>query len=279
MKKSLYFSACFMLLICSGVFSQNVGIGTNTPAASAALDITGTNKGLLLPRISLKSEIDKTTIPTPAPALLVYNTNNNLPDSAGFYYWNGSKWLKVLTNTAAGGDLGGKYPNPLVSKLNGIALPAGIPTDNDYGKTLRYDPFTQSYELRPPVEFNENLSVHDLSLSYKSGLKGRILRSGDNASLIPVCYGTYNGSNALSGQTNNVTFQKVFPGGYQFHLIPDFYDTNVVFNPIIVCNYLGENNFGFIEAYPNGPYDFVIKTRGAALNFIDLPFSFVVYNR
>ncbi|HMP95090.1 MAG TPA: hypothetical protein PKD90_19575, partial [Phnomibacter sp.] len=43
-----------------------VGIGTNTPNASAALDIDFANKGLLIPRINLTSLTDAGTIPSPA---------------------------------------------------------------------------------------------------------------------------------------------------------------------------------------------------------------------
>ncbi len=69
---------------------NNVGIGTNTPDASAKIDITSSNKGLLIPRIALISTTDATTIPSPATSLLIYNTatagvspNNVTP---GFYY-------------------------------------------------------------------------------------------------------------------------------------------------------------------------------------------------
>jgi hypothetical protein len=54
--------------------AKQVGIGTVTPDQSAALDITATNKGFLLPRIALKGTTDSTTIPNPVIGLLVYNT-------------------------------------------------------------------------------------------------------------------------------------------------------------------------------------------------------------
>jgi hypothetical protein len=53
--------ALYVLLFISilglpkGSFSQGVGVGTVTPDASAVLDITATNKGLLIPRMSLAS--------------------------------------------------------------------------------------------------------------------------------------------------------------------------------------------------------------------------------
>jgi hypothetical protein len=75
---------------------QNIGIGTTTPNSSALLEVQSTNKGLLIPRVSLLSEIDIVTIPAPPTSLLVYNLNVLLPEGVGFYYWNGSKWNKLI---------------------------------------------------------------------------------------------------------------------------------------------------------------------------------------
>lgn len=72
-----------------GVFAQGVGVNTNSPDPSASLEVAGTNKGLLIPRISLQSQTDKTTIPNPATALLIYNTNTGM-GKAGFYYNSGT---------------------------------------------------------------------------------------------------------------------------------------------------------------------------------------------
>ncbi|MCF2491751.1 hypothetical protein [Dyadobacter chenhuakuii] len=61
-----------MLLSCGpSIFAQNVGINTQQPDTSSALDIVGTDKGLLIPRVSLQSLTDNVTIPNPATALLV----------------------------------------------------------------------------------------------------------------------------------------------------------------------------------------------------------------
>jgi trimeric autotransporter adhesin len=78
---------------------QNVGIGTNTPNAGALLELKSSNKGLLIPRISLVSETDVATIINPATSLLIYNTNNTLPDGEGHYFWNGTKWSKFATRS------------------------------------------------------------------------------------------------------------------------------------------------------------------------------------
>lgn len=98
------------LILFAGSYSftiaQNVGINaTGTPgAASAGLDVNFTDKGVLIPRISLVSNTDVVTIPSPAVSLLVYNTNAAMVNGngLGFYYWNGTNWILLGPITPTG---------------------------------------------------------------------------------------------------------------------------------------------------------------------------------
>jgi hypothetical protein len=90
--------------------AQNVGINSSgaTPDVSAMLDIVSSDKGMLLPRVSLTSTTDATTIVSPATSLLVYNTNAGMTgdnaDGVGYYYNAGTSgspsWVKL---SASGG--------------------------------------------------------------------------------------------------------------------------------------------------------------------------------
>ena len=75
------FFICFFLMIAAqGLMAQNnVGINTSSPDASAVLDITSSNKGLLIPRLS---KSDRCEIVSPATVLMIFQTNN----TPGFYY-------------------------------------------------------------------------------------------------------------------------------------------------------------------------------------------------
>lgn len=75
-----------------------IAIGTSTPAASAVLDITSSNKGLLLPRVALNSKTDMGTITSPTEGLLVYNTGLGALKSSGMYYWDGFQWTSFKTD-------------------------------------------------------------------------------------------------------------------------------------------------------------------------------------
>src|SRR6195256_2464144 len=99
----------FLLFFACGFYSnaQNAAINnTGAPAvASAMLDVTSNNKGLLIPRIVLTATTDNTTITSPATSLLIYNTatagTGNTAVQPGFYYWDGSAWVRLTTNTTS----------------------------------------------------------------------------------------------------------------------------------------------------------------------------------
>lgn len=91
-----------LLFFCPFVSFSQVGVNTTNP--NAMMDITSTDQGMLIPRVALLSAIDNTTVVNPqggalVPSTLVYNTTpaGVSPDDvvAGFYYWNGSRWVAV----------------------------------------------------------------------------------------------------------------------------------------------------------------------------------------
>jgi hypothetical protein len=86
---------------------QNVLItdgNATTPAASSLLELNSTTKGFLVPRVSLSSITDVSTIASPATSLLVYNINSSITNGSGvgFYHWNGTSWQKFDTGNNVG---------------------------------------------------------------------------------------------------------------------------------------------------------------------------------
>lgn len=65
--------------------AAQVGIGTVSPSSSAALDISSTSKGLLLPRLTMQQIKN---IAEPVAGLTLYNTDQNKP-----CFFNGTDWL------------------------------------------------------------------------------------------------------------------------------------------------------------------------------------------
>jgi len=72
----------------------NVGVGTETPNASAALEVSSTTKGFLPPRLNT----DQRDAINPRPAgLIIYNTTVNC-----MQYWNGTTWAGNCEGEEAG---------------------------------------------------------------------------------------------------------------------------------------------------------------------------------
>lgn len=72
--KKLYFLLHTNKILCVILGAQNVGIGTNSPAPSALLDITSITKGFLPPRMD---SFLRNAIASSAAGLTIYNTSIN----------------------------------------------------------------------------------------------------------------------------------------------------------------------------------------------------------
>jgi hypothetical protein len=100
-RKSL---SLMFLLICFAMsvqVSAQIGVHTDTPDASSAMDIVATDRGLLIPRVTLTSDLTSPSpVSSPATGLMVFNTGANQP--VGLYYWDGSSW--VVAGGGASGD-------------------------------------------------------------------------------------------------------------------------------------------------------------------------------
>lgn len=88
MKQILFF--LWIALTTQLVKAQSVGIGTTTPNPKAALDISSTTKGLLIPSMTT---VQRQAITTPPNGLMVYDTDFN-----EFYHRDGVAWRKLLNS-------------------------------------------------------------------------------------------------------------------------------------------------------------------------------------
>lgn len=89
--------------------NKELKVGTNPTIKqpSAVLEVESANKGVLMPRVTLTSITDVTTITMPANALTVFNTATagTAPNDVtpGYYYWSTaeSKWIRLLNQNDA----------------------------------------------------------------------------------------------------------------------------------------------------------------------------------
>lgn len=111
-------------------FGQNIGIGTNVPNVSAALDITDSARGLLIPRMT---KVQRLSIANPAEGLYVYQTDDN----KGFWYFDGTTWTSFLkippgasqnkVITYCDGELTWTFEGKCPGKITGLNCEGAIP--------------------------------------------------------------------------------------------------------------------------------------------------------
>jgi hypothetical protein len=115
-----FFSTFIFLFTLSISLTAQVGINTASPNASAALDVTSTDKGLLIPRVTSTANVT-----APTAGMMVYQTGG----TAGFYFYNGS-W-----NLVGGGDNLGSHT--ATQNLN-MANQDILASDSIRTRTIRY---------------------------------------------------------------------------------------------------------------------------------------------
>jgi len=158
-----------------------VGIGTNSPDSSAALEITSptNNKGVLLPRLT---QTQRLGISSPASGLLVYQTNG----TNGLYYYDGSNWLRFgevqtvngVSPTVANGNVAvtflstqtGTQSNrtSTVSPADGLVhIVTGNTPSSEDGKVYIYSSATSSWN--ETSAFTDDQDISGSSFDFASG--------------------------------------------------------------------------------------------------------------
>lgn len=113
-------------------FANQVNIGNGsitTTHPSASLEIKGTTRGLLFPRLTTTQ---RNAITSPATGLFIYNTS-----TSRINYFNGSTWIEINPSGGGGGGGGG---------ISGAFPDYGLLSVND--STLKVDSFVIASRLR-----------------------------------------------------------------------------------------------------------------------------------
>ncbi len=113
-----FLSFLTLLLISTISFAQNnVGIGTTTPDASAVLDLSANDKGILIPRLTSAQRV---AIANPANGLMVFDTD---VDCFHYYSSGTGAWVDLCSVNGGGGG-GTDGINCWDTNGNGINDPA-----------------------------------------------------------------------------------------------------------------------------------------------------------
>jgi hypothetical protein len=130
MKKVIY----IFLFISSFISLAQVGVGTTTPKTTSILDVTSTEKGILIPRMT---ENQRNNIISPEKSLLIFNTTSN-----SFEYNSGNNSSKSWTSIKS-------YGNSPSVKYSSVAS-----TDNINTATAT------NIKLFNNLDWNDNLNVY-----------------------------------------------------------------------------------------------------------------------
>lgn len=130
--KNLYIG--FFLFSTFSLTAQ-VGIGTNTPHASAQLEVSASSKGVLFPRMT---SAQRTGIAAPATGLYVWDTNTE-----SLWYFDGAVWVNTVSEATYGDvksgfqlvdhsgwiKLDGRAVNTLSASQQAVAVSLGFTTN------------------------------------------------------------------------------------------------------------------------------------------------------
>lgn len=122
--KKYFFLLLIIFFSTIKLTAQNIGINSTgaAPDNSAMLDVSATNKGMLVPRMTSSQRI---VISSPAQGLLVYQTDA----PSGFYFYNGSLWN--LLPVQAPGSYNFSFTNSTSQGFNAsTATKASFPVQN-----------------------------------------------------------------------------------------------------------------------------------------------------
>lgn len=232
--KKLFFP--FMLALAFNAIAQtntfpttgSAGIGTITPNSSAILDIVSTNRGVLLPRMTIAQ---RNIIASPATGLLIYQTNS----TPGVYYYNGIAWAQISAGKAT-------------TNLNNLSLVTAV-----------------SQSLLPGVTNNIDLGSatkawRDLYLSGNTNMGGNLTFTGINNT---IQFANTGGSAMVSmfpsgtGNADRMVIQHspAYPNwGLQYQDATDQFNFLGQGNPVMSVN-LYPGSVGIGTATPGAKFD------------------------
>ena len=179
MKKPLLLSVAIVSMITAAHGQTKFGDNKTIINGSSLLELESTNKGLLMPRISLtNTTIWGLATSTPVNGMVVYNINASmagttaaptLTDVIGMYYWDGTKWVgmtgiqKAQTDStywALKGNAGTTPP---------VTVGTAVGTNNFWGTTDAKNLAVGTNSTTRAI-FDQNGSLYGGNATYDAGI-------------------------------------------------------------------------------------------------------------
>ena len=215
-----FFTIIAALVLTATTFGQ-VGINNENPDGSAALDISSTTGGLLVPRMT---NVQRQAIPNPAAGLQVFVTDF---DGGSFMFYDGTEW-GTLSFTKKRPDAPTLALYTSATSGNAEATVSFSAPSSDGGSAI--------------TSYTATSSPGGITGTTTSSGSGSIIVTGlTNATAYTFTVTATNaiGTSAASGASNSVTPSSL--------VIGDFYGGGVIF-----YIFRGENSFGYVAGETHG---------------------------
>lgn len=161
MKKQLLLILTLLIALSSPLIAQGTAINsTGTEAdASAILDVSSTNQGFLLPRMTAG---EKVAISSPATGLMIFQTDGTV----GLYMYDGSSWKLISTESTTA-----VLTTAAASSISSTSATSGGNITDDGGKTITSRGVCWSTSQIPTVA-NDTTSDGSGTGSFSSSITG-----------------------------------------------------------------------------------------------------------
>ena len=201
MKKTLLFLS---LLFWGSTTVAQVGIGTVTPSNNSILDLTATNKGFLLPRMTTAQRTAMTPDPVIDKGMQVVDTTTN-----SIWYWDGTTWH----NQSSFSDL---INQPNTWYIQGTTTPSTINSENIWrAGRVGINTNTPSYSLDiiGDARVSNKYRYSDTGITLYGGVTGYLgLYAADQATLTGLRAGTISIGKTANTQPLDVVGNVAFTG-------------------------------------------------------------------
>ncbi len=187
MKTTILFIAitCFILRVPAQV---KIGDNPGTINSNSLLELESGSKGFLGPRVAINDLGNAAPLTAPVPeGMLVYSDGGSVTD--GYYYWDGSKWVRILTSAdkptltikTANATLTKSETFVLASNDITITLPTVTAADNGLEITVKNIGTHRDLVL---VQGNGGALVDEFSQSYLTRFKARTFVAYNSAWIV-----------------------------------------------------------------------------------------------
>lgn len=95
--KQLFFTLALVFVVTAAFAQVKVGDNPTTINPNAVLEMESTNKGMLLPRVALTSTTAAAPLTGFVAGMSVYNTATAGDVTPGYYYCDGTQWVRLAT--------------------------------------------------------------------------------------------------------------------------------------------------------------------------------------